>query len=128
MLSYVIITVSILALTTPEAKAQDVSAGEASFRKCQPCHDVGENARNKVGPKLNGLEGRKSGTTEDYSYSEANKNANITWSAASFKDYIADPREKMPGTKMIFPGIKNEKEAEDLWAYLSQFKPEGTKK
>jgi len=111
-----------------QSSAQDLSAGEASFRKCQPCHDVGESARNKVGPKLNGLEGRQSGTIEDYSYSDANKNAGITWNAAVFKEYIADPRAKMPGTKMIFPGIKDEKEAENLWAFLAQFKADGTKK
>jgi len=111
-----------------QSSAQDLSAGEASFRKCQPCHDVGESARNKVGPKLNGLEGRQSGTIEDYTYSDANKSARITWNAAVFKEYIADPRAKMPGTKMIFPGIKDEKEAENLWAFLAQFKADGTKK
>ena len=63
-----------------------------------------------------------------YSYSEANKNSGITWDKATFKEYIKDPRAKIPGTKMIFPGIKNEKEAGDLWAYLKQFGPDGKKK
>jgi cytochrome c len=110
------------------ACAQDVAAGEQSFRKCLPCHAVGEDARNKVGPLLNGLEGRKSGTIEGYNYTDANKNSGITWSEASFKEYITDPRAKIPGTKMVFAGIKNDKEKGDLWAYLSQFKADGSKK
>jgi cytochrome c len=110
------------------AQAQDVQAGEASFRKCQACHDVGPDAKNKIGPMLNGLEGHKSGSIEGYSYTDANKNAGITWGEDTFKEYIKDPRAKMPGTKMIFPGIKDEKEAADLWAYLAQFKGDGSRK
>ncbi len=110
------------------ARAQDVTAGEQSFKKCLPCHSVGDEAKNKVGPQLNGLSGRHSGTAADYSYSDANKNSGLTWGEATFKDYIKDPRAKIPGTKMIFPGIKNEKEAGDLWAYLAQFGPYGAKK
>ena len=109
------------------ATAQDLAAGEQSFRKCSPCHSVGEDARNKVGPVLNGLDGRKSGTVADYSYSDANKKADITWSEAAFKDYIQNPMTKVPGTKMAFAGIKNEKEIGDLWAYLKQFKADGSK-
>jgi cytochrome c len=71
--------------------------------------------------------GRKSGTIEGYNYSSANKDSGITWSEAQFLDYIKDPRAKIKGTKMIFPGIKKESEAKDLWAYLSQFKPDGSK-
>ena len=116
-----------LAATLGSAKAQDLAAGEQSFRKCSPCHSVGDDARNKVGPVLNGLEGRRSGTIPEYSYSEANKKANITWSDAAFKDYIQNPMAKMPGTKMAFAGIRNEKEIADLWAYLKQFKADGSK-
>jgi cytochrome c len=110
------------------AQAQDVAAGEQSFKKCLPCHSIGEGAKNKVGPELNGLDGRHSGTAEGYSYSDANKNSGITWNKDVFLEYIKDPRAKIPGTKMIFPGIKNEKEAGDLWAYLASFKADGTKK
>ncbi len=114
--------------TMGAAQAQDLAAGEQSFRKCLPCHSVGEDARNKIGPVLNGLDGRKSGTIPDYSYSEANKKAEITWSEAEFKDYIQKPMQRVPGTKMAFAGIKNEKEIADLWGYLKQFKADGTKK
>ncbi len=120
-----VLAAAAVALAAGQAQAQDVAAGEQSFKKCLPCHAVGEGAKNKVGPVLNGLDGRKSGTIEGYSYSEANKKSGITWDHDSFKDYIKDPRAKVPGTKMIFPGIKNEKEAESLWAYLKQFGPDG---
>ena len=117
-----------VAAMAQSALAQDVAAGEQSLKKCFPCHSIGEGAKNKVGPQLNGLDGRHSGTAADYSYSDVNKNSGIVWSEAAFKDYIKDPRAKIPSTKMIFPGIKNEKEIGDLWAYLKQFGPDGKKK
>src|SRR3954453_11275410 len=110
------------------ALAQDVAAGKTSFNKCMACHAAGEDAKNKVGPVLNGLDGRKSGTVEGYTYSEANKNSGITWSEDAFKEYIKDPRAKIQGTKMVFAGIKNEKEIGDLWTYLKQFDAGGHKK
>lgn len=109
------------------AKAQDVSAGERSFNKCRACHQVGETAKNGVGPELNGLFGRHTGAVEGYSYSAANKGANITWDEAIFAEYIKDPRAKIPGTKMVFVGIKNEKEVADLTAFLKQFGKDGKK-
>jgi cytochrome c len=118
----------ILAAMAQGAQAQDAAAGEQSFKKCLPCHAIGEGAKTKVGPQLNGIDGRHSGTAEGYSYSDANKNSGITWNEATFKEYIKDPRAKIPSTKMIFAGIKNEKETGDLWAYLKQFGPDGTKK
>jgi cytochrome c len=123
-----VIAIVVTALSGLAAHAEDLAAGENSFKKCLPCHAVGEGAKNKVGPLLNGLEARKSGTIEGYSYSEANKNSGITWSKETFLDYIKDPRAKIPGTKMIFPGIKNETEATNLWAYLASFDASGKKK
>jgi cytochrome c len=108
--------------------AQDLAAGETSFKKCLPCHSVGADAKNKVGPVLNGLEGRKSGTIEGYNYTDANKNSGITWDEAVFREYIKDPRAKIPGTKMVFAGIKNDNEVSSLWAYLKQFDAKGEKK
>src|SRR5262245_28675389 len=106
---HLLIAATLVGLSTTAALSQDMEAGERSFKKCLPCHAIGEDAKNKVGPALNGLEGRKSGTIDGYSYSDANKTSGITWDEATFKDYIKDPRAKIPGTKMIFPGIKNEK-------------------
>ena len=128
MTKAIVLAAALVAASAAAAVAQDLAAGEQSFRKCLPCHAVGDDAKNKVGPVLNGLEGRKSGTIDGYSYSDANKNSGITWSEATFKDYIQDPRAKIPGTKMIFAGIKNEKEAGDLWAFLAQYAADGKTK
>src|SRR5277367_6494839 len=97
------------------ALAQDAAAGKTVFGKCLACHAIGEGAKNKVGPELDGLDGRKAGTAPDYSYSDANKNSGITWNEAEFKEYIRDPKAKVPGTKMSFAGIKNENEINNLW-------------
>lgn len=110
------------------AHAQDAAAGEQAFRKCLPCHSIGPDAKNKVGPELNGLNGRHSGTAPTYNYSEANKKSGITWDKENFEKYIRNPRAMIPGTKMIFPGISNAKEIDNLWAYVSQFGPDGQKK
>jgi cytochrome c len=112
----------------PAAQAQDVGAGETVFKKCLPCHAVGPGARNKVGPALNGLAGRAAGSVAGYSYSKANKESGIVWDAATFKEYIRDPRAMIKGTKMAFAGIKNDEDIANLWAFLAQFDPEGQKK
>ena len=117
--------VAISIVSASGAGAQDVTAGATSFKKCVPCHDVGPTAKNKVGPLLNGLDGRKSGTVAGYNYSDANKASGITWNEESFLDYIKDPKAKIPNTKMTFAGIKNESEATNLWAYLKQYDADG---
>jgi cytochrome c len=116
------------AIMTQTAQAQDAAAGEQVFKQCMPCHSIGPGAKNKVGPELNGLDGRHSGTAPEYSYSEANKKSGIVWNEANFKKYIHDPRTAIPGTKMIFPGVKNDTQVDNLWAYLKQFGPDGNKK
>ena len=117
---------ALLAFALPlRAEAQDVTAGETSFRKCLPCHAIGEDAKNKVGPELNGLDGRKAGAVESYSYSPFNKQSGIVWNKDIFRDYIQSPQSVIPRTKMTFAGIRNEKEIADLWAYLARFDAEG---
>ena len=120
-----LMTVVVVAGTSGAALAQDLAAGESSFKKCAPCHAVGEGAKNKVGPVLNGLAGRQSGTVEGYNYSEANKKSGITCNEATFLEYIKDPKAKIPGTKMAFAGIKNETEINNLWAFLAQYDKDG---
>jgi cytochrome c len=122
------LAVLVSSTTASTAFAQDVAAGKTSFNKCLACHAIGEGAKNKVGPELNGLDGRKSGAAPDYTYSDANKNSGITWNEALFKEYIKDPKAKIPGTKMIFAGIKNETEVNDLWAFISQYDKDGKTK
>jgi cytochrome c len=111
-----------------DALAQDVNAGATTFKLCTPCHDVGETAKNKIGPVLNGLDGRKSGTVAGFNYSEANKNSGIVWGEATFLEYIKNPKADIPGTKMVFLGLKDEAQAKNLWAYLQQFGPDGKNK
>jgi cytochrome c len=107
--------------------AQSAEAGERVYAQCRACHQVGETAKNLVGPQLNGMFGRKSGTVDGYNYTDANKNSNITWDVKTFSEYIVDPRGKIPGTKMAFAGIKNPQQVEDLIAYLKQFDSTGKK-
>ena len=119
---------ALIATSTGAGLAQDVEKGANVFKQCQACHSIGPGAQNKIGPELNGLDGRKAGSVPNYSYSDANKNSGIVWGEQTFKEYIKDPRVKIPGTKMIFPGVKNEQQANDLWAYIKQFDESGTVK
>ena len=117
-----------ICLSASNASAQDAAAGQISFSRCVGCHSIGVDARNKAGPQLNGLEGRKCGSVEGYVYSNANKDCAFTWSEANFVDYIRDPRAKIPGTKKSISGIRDQTEAKNLWAYLRQYDPDGRMK
>lgn len=128
MIRRMMIAAAVYGLATTGAGAQDLAAGATSFKKCAPCHDVGPTAKNKVGPLLNGLDKRTSGSIDGYNYSDANKKSAIVWNEGSFLEYIRDPKAKVPGTKMVFAGIRNEKEAKNLWAYLAKFAPDGKDK
>ncbi|MHB8883941.1 MAG: c-type cytochrome [Methylovirgula sp.] len=112
--------------------AADAAAGQTIFQhKCHVCHRIGPGATNFVGPDLNGLDGRAIGSAAGYSYSsadEAKKKTGFVWNAKTFDTYITDPQKDIPGTKMIFPGLPKASDRENLWAYLSQFKADGSKK
>jgi len=119
----------LLAATTSLAQAAgDPAEGEKVFAKCKICHQIGEGAKNAIGPELNGVIGRHSGTAPGYNYSDANKNSGITWDEKNFRDYIKNPKAKIPGTKMIFAGLPKDTEIDNLLAYLEQFGPDGKKK
>jgi cytochrome c len=128
MMRTLFVAAAMIAVSGLTASAQDAAKGEISFHKCLPCHSIGDDAQNKIGPELNGLDGRHSGTVAGFDYSDANKNSGIVWGEAKFKEYIKDPRGVVPGTKMIFAGIKNDNEVNDLWAYVSQFDADGNVK
>ena len=120
MTKTVSLTIVALAVSAGAVVAGDIAAGETVFKKCMTCHSkLGETAQNMIGPLLNGLKGRKSGSVPGFSYSDANKNSGIVWDEGTFKEYIKDPKAKIPGTKMVFPGIKNEKEIDDYGASSS---------
>ena len=116
-----VLAVLFVATGAGQASAQDAAAGEKVFLVCKVCHQVGENAKNAVGPVLNGLFGRKAGTVDGFSYSEGNRHSGITWDDATFSEYIKDPKAKVPGTKMVFAGIKDEQKIKDLTAYLHTY-------
>ena len=109
----------------PALAEGDAVAGKAVFNQCKACHQVGPEAKNGVGPVLNGIVGRKAGEVPGYNYSDANKNSGLTWDEATLRAYLPDPKAKVPGTKMIFPGIKREKQLDDLMAYLMGIKADG---
>jgi cytochrome c len=116
-----------LALALPAvASAQDAENGKKLFTKCAPCHAIGPGAKNKVGPELNGIVGRKAASVEGFTYSDALKGSGITWDDAALHEWIADPKKKVPGTKMLFPGVKDETERDDLLAYIESFKADGS--
>ena len=126
--STLISTLALMAMV-PVARADgDPAAGEKVFQVCRACHQIGENAKNAVGPELNGLFGRHSGSAPGYNYSDANKNSGITWDETVFREYIKAPRAKIPGTKMTFIGLKDDQKIDDLIAFLKQFDADGKKK
>jgi cytochrome c len=104
------------------------AAGEKVFVICRACHQIGPGAQNAVGPVLNGVVGRKAGTFPGFEYSSANKNSGITWTPAELNKYLESPQTVVPGTKMLFPGLKQEEQRKDVIAYLEQFGPNGQKK
>ncbi|WP_306261543.1 cytochrome c family protein [Pararhizobium sp. IMCC21322] len=103
----------------------DVDAGEKVFKKCKACHAVGPNAKNRVGPVLNGIVGREVAIIEGYKYSKAMKASELTWDVETLTIYLANPRKFVKGTKMAFAGLKKDDDLENVIAYLAQFDLEG---
>ena len=97
--------------------AGDPAQGEKVFNKCKICHSV-EDHKNKIGPYLNGVVGRKSGTAECYNYSDAMKKADIVWDEANLDKYLAKPKEFIPHNKMAFVGLPKEEDRQNVIAYL----------
>jgi cytochrome c len=96
----------------------DLDNGKAQFAQCRSCHTIAKDGANMVGPNLHGMFGSKAGSKADYKYSEALKNSAIVWDASHLNDWIANPQTYLPGTKMTFAGVADEKKRIDLIAYL----------
>jgi cytochrome c len=111
----------LLVIAAGPAMAADVEAGKTAFKKCALCHTT-EAGKNKIGPSLFGIVGRKPATVENFNYSEAMKKFDHAWDEGTLDEYLADPRGTVPGTKMIFPGIKDKTERDDVIAYLETLK------
>src|ERR1019366_8544343 len=123
-----LIIAGVMVLTsTAAALAQDAAAGEKVFAVCRACNQIGETAKNAVGPVLNGVVGRKAGTYPGYSYSDANKNSGITWTEANLAAYLPAPMKFIPGTKMTFVGLPMPQDVADVIAYLKTFDSQGNK-
>jgi cytochrome c len=114
-----IATLGAALLAATPALAADPEAGEKVFKKCQTCHDA-KAEKNKVGPYLKGVVGRKAGSAEGFKYSDAMKNSGITWTEDNLATYLKDPKGFIKGNKMAFAGLKKDDEVADLIAYLKQ--------
>lgn len=101
--------------------AGDAEKGKTAFSRCAICHAT-EPGVNKVGPSLAGIIGRKPGSDPKFSYSEAMKNDSQVWDEKTLDDYLANPRQAVPGTKMVFAGVKNQSDRDDIIAYLATLK------
>ena len=108
-----------LSLAVPSAHAADSAAGKKVFAKCKSCHEV-DKEKNKVGPSLKGLLGRAAGTVEGFKYSDAMKSSGITWNEDTLTTYLADPKAMVPGTKMVFTGLKKPEDIENVIEYLKE--------
>ena len=119
-----------LAVAAPAlAQEGDAASGEALFRQCRACHQVGDGARNGVGPQLNDLIGRTAGSVENYLYSPAMADAGaagLVWDRTALDAYLADPRAHVPGTKMSYRGMPDAQDRADTIAYLAGFSDAGT--
>jgi cytochrome c len=122
-----LIATAVLCVAAAPAMAADPAAGEKAFAACKACHRMGEGAKNTVGPTLNGIVGQPAGGVAGFSYSEAMKNSGLTWDEATLAEYLKNPKAKVPGTKMAFPGVKDDAKVADIIAYLKQFAADGTR-
>ncbi len=121
--------IALLLAAAGGAQAQDAARGETVFKRvCAVCHMVGPDAKNRLGPVLNGIVGRKAGTIAGFAYSPANKNSDVTWGETELKSYLRDPKAFMPGNRMIYAGLRNDADLGDLVAYLGRFDADGRSK
>ncbi len=112
----------LLAVAASAQPAGDPAAGEKVFNQCKACHTA-EQGKNRIGPSLYGVVGRKSGSIEGFSYSPAMKSAGLTWTPDNLDKYLTDPKALVPGNKMAFPGLKNPQDRANVIAYLAQQAP-----
>jgi len=104
---------------TGAAVAADANHGKAVFQNCLACHSDKPGA---IGPSLRGVVGRKSGSVDDFHYSNAMAHANLIWDEANLRDYIANPQAKVRGNRMPYAGLANPGDLDDLIAYLKDYK------
>lgn len=108
----------ILAALPAPYNTADVANGEAKFGLCRSCHTIAPGGANMTGPNLHGIFGKKAAAHPDFKYSDALKNAGFVWDGPQLDQWLAKPQTFLPGTKMTFAGLKDEKDRKDLIAYL----------
>jgi cytochrome c len=129
-ISLLILALMLIAVGSARGQDAGISAGSPNagamvFKKCMACHQVGPNAQNGIAPVLNGVVGRPAGQYPNYSYSSANKNSGLVWDERTLSAYLREPTKVVPGTKMIFSGLKKGQEVSDVIAYLKEFAADG---
>jgi cytochrome c len=127
-----LLVLALMLIAVGSARGQDAGisagnpdAGAMVFKKCMACHQIGPNAQNGIAPVLNGVVGRPAGQYPNYNYSSANKNSGLVWDERTLSAYLRAPTKVVPGTKMIFSGLKKGQEISDVIAYLKQFAADG---
>jgi cytochrome c len=119
---YTVAVLAIISVAPAVAQAEgDPAAGKTAFAKCGVCHSI-KQGENKIGPSLFGIVGRPSHSVANFNYSDPMKAYNVTWDPPVLDHYLIDPRQTVPGTKMIFPGVKSETERSNIIAYLATLK------
>jgi cytochrome c len=124
LLSFLALALLLIATALPARAQGDVTKGQQVFNKCKICHEIGDGAKPRVGPPLNNIFGRTAGTMEGFSYSTPMKKAGeegLVWTEEQMSDYLENPRQAVPGTKMIFPGLKKDSDRDNVIAYLKRF-------
>ena len=111
-----VLAVSLSLFGTP-ALASDAASGEKVFKRCKACH-YADQAKNKTGPHLVNVIGRKAGSIEGYKYSKAMREADLVWDEPTLTEYLKAPKKFLQGTKMAFAGLKKETDIENVIAYL----------
>jgi cytochrome c len=114
-----VLAIAMIAAVPAAGHAADAEAGKLVFNKCKACHQIDKNL---VGPHLSGIVGRKAASVADYNYSDALKKSGITWDEAALDKWLQGPSKDVPGTKMIFPGVKDDTQRANLIAYLATLK------
>jgi len=113
-----LVTVGLVTLSSGAALADgDAAKGKRIFNKCKTCHSL-DQKKNKIGPHLVGIIGRKAGSVENFKYSSAMKKANIVWDEKTLNAYLEKPKKFMPGNKMTFAGLNKESQRKDVIAYI----------
>jgi cytochrome c len=115
---FAIVALSVATLSAPAMAAGDAVKGAIVFNQCKTCH-VTDKGVNRVGPSLHGVVGRKAGTVAKYTYSKANKESGLIWTAAKLDEYLAAPQKVVKGTKMAFAGLKKPEDRANVIAFLA---------